>query len=177
MYYERNDVEMTRGRFRLRGDTLEIMPSYEDIAIRVEFFGEDIERIVEVDTLTGELLADRDTIDIYPAKHFVTSKEKLDLGVVEIEAELAARIAELIADGTAAQIVTLSALDDIDDAILVPGMAGAKDAELLYPYIIPAQVYGILASLDAGLTPDNPNVSGTVNRVVQGVRLHACEIA
>ena len=56
-------------------------------------------------------------------------------------------------------------------------MAGAKDAELLYPYIIPAQVYGILASLDAGLTPDNPNVSGTVNRVVQGVRLHACEIA
>ena len=85
--------------------------------------------------------------------------------------------AELIADGTAAQIVTLSALDDIDDAILVPGMAGAKDAELLYPYIIPAQVYGILASLDAGLTPDNPNVSGTVNRVVQGVRLHACEIA
>ncbi len=85
--------------------------------------------------------------------------------------------AELIADGTAAQIVTLSALDDIDDAILVPGMAEAKDAELLYPYIIPAQVYGILASLDAGLTPDNPNVSGTVNRVVQGVRLHACETA
>ena len=85
--------------------------------------------------------------------------------------------AELIADGTAAQIVTLSALDDIDDAILVPGMADAKDAELLYPYIIPAQVYGILASLDAGLTPDNPNVSGTVNRVVQGVRLHACETA
>ncbi|MEL7691141.1 SIS domain-containing protein [Citromicrobium bathyomarinum] len=85
--------------------------------------------------------------------------------------------AELIADGTAAQIVTLSALDDIDDAILVPGMADAKDAELLYPYIVPAQVYGILASLDAGLTPDNPNVSGTVNRVVQGVRLHACETA
>lgn len=85
--------------------------------------------------------------------------------------------AELIADSKAAQIVTLSAIDDIDDAILVPGMAEAKDAELLYPYIIPAQIYGFLASLDAGLTPDNPNVSGTVNRVVQGVRLHASETA
>ena len=85
--------------------------------------------------------------------------------------------AELIADDKAAQIVTLSAIDDIDDAILVPGMAEAKDAELLYPFIIPPQLYGIFASLDAGLTPDNPNVSGTVNRVVQGVRLHACETA
>ncbi|MGV2495650.1 SIS domain-containing protein [Pelagerythrobacter aerophilus] len=83
--------------------------------------------------------------------------------------------AELIADGNAARIVTLSAIDDIDDAVLVPGMADAKDPELLYPYIIPPQVYGVFASLDAGLTPDNPNVSGTVNRVVQGVRLYACE--
>jgi excinuclease ABC subunit B len=98
MQYERNDYDLARARFRVRGDTLEIMPSYEDIAIRVEFFGEDIERIVEVDTLTGELLADRDTIDIYPAKHFVTSKEKLALGVIEIEAELETRIAELIAE-------------------------------------------------------------------------------
>ncbi|QWC56126.1 SIS domain-containing protein [Erythrobacter sp. 3-20A1M] len=83
--------------------------------------------------------------------------------------------AELIADSKAAEIVTLSAIDDIEDAILVPGMADAKDPELLYPYIIAPQIYGLLASLDAGLTPDNPNVSGTVNRVVQGVRLHACE--
>ena len=98
MQYERNDYDLARARFRVRGDTLEIMPSYEDIAIRIEFFGEDVERIVEVDTLTGELLADRDTIDIYPAKHFVTSKDKLDLGVIEIEAELEGRVAELVAE-------------------------------------------------------------------------------
>ncbi|MDA1036587.1 MAG: DEAD/DEAH box helicase family protein, partial [Chloroflexi bacterium] len=95
MQYQRNDYDLARARFRVRGDTLEIMPSYEDIAIRIEFFGEDVERIVEVDTLTGEVLAVRDTIDIYPAKHFVTSKDKLEAGVIEIEAELEARVAEL----------------------------------------------------------------------------------
>ena len=98
MQYQRNDYDLARARFRVRGDTLEIMPSYEDLAIRIEFFGEDVERIVEVDTLTGEVLADRDTIDIYPAKHFVTSKDKLDAGVIEIEAELEMRVAELMGE-------------------------------------------------------------------------------
>ena len=93
MQYERNDYDLARARFRVRGDTLEIMPAYEDVAVRVEFFGDDIERIMELDTLTGEILAERDTIDIYPAKHFVTSRDKLDEGVVEIEAELEERIA------------------------------------------------------------------------------------
>ena len=71
------------------------MPSYEDVAVRIEFFGEDVERIVELDPLTGELLAERDAIDIYPAKHFVTSRERLEAAVVEIEQELDARLAAL----------------------------------------------------------------------------------
>ena len=99
MQYERNDYDLARSRFRVRGDTLEIMPAYEDIAVRVEFFGEDVERIVELDPLTGELIAERDQIDVYPAKHFVTSREKLDEGVVEIEEELEGRLADLKAEG------------------------------------------------------------------------------
>ena len=99
MQYERNDYDIARSRFRVRGDTIEIMPSYEDVAVRVEFFGEDVERIVELDPLTGELLAERDVIDIYPAKHFVTSRDKLEAAVVEIDNELEGRLAELRARG------------------------------------------------------------------------------
>ena len=92
MQYQRNDLDLARTRFRVRGDTLELLPSYEDIAVRVEFFGDDVERIVELDPLTGEILAERDSIDIYPAKHFVTPRDTLDEAVVEIENELEARI-------------------------------------------------------------------------------------
>ena len=93
MQYERNDFDLARARFRVRGDTLEILPAYEDVAVRVEFFGDDVERILEMDTLTGEILAERDSIDIYPAKHFVTSRDKLDEGVIEIEAQLQEQLA------------------------------------------------------------------------------------
>ncbi|MCH8090241.1 MAG: excinuclease ABC subunit UvrB [Chloroflexi bacterium] len=88
MQYERNDMDFTRGRFRIRGDTLEIQPAYEEIAIRIEFWGDEIERIVEVDPLTGELLGDRDWVDIYPAKHFVTSHDKLTAALEDIEVEM-----------------------------------------------------------------------------------------
>ena len=83
--YDRNDMTLVRGTFRVRGDTLEIFPAYEDIALRVEFFGDEIERIVEVDPLTGELLVERLEIDIYPAKHFVTTEDKLRDAIVDIE--------------------------------------------------------------------------------------------
>src|ERR687890_2061049 len=68
--YDRNDMTLVRGAFRVRGDTLEIFPAYEDIAVRVEFFGDEVERIVEVDPLTGELLIERLEVDVFPAKHF-----------------------------------------------------------------------------------------------------------
>ncbi|MCH7656311.1 MAG: excinuclease ABC subunit UvrB [Chloroflexi bacterium] len=92
MQYERNDYDVTRARFRVRGDTMDIMPSYDHVAVRIEFFGDEVDRIVELDPLTGELLAERDTIDIYPAKHFVTSKEHLDDALGDIESELEERI-------------------------------------------------------------------------------------
>lgn len=95
MQYERNDIDFTRGRFRIRGDTLEIQPAYEEIAVRIEFWGDEIERIVEIDPLTGELLAERDHLEIYPAKHFVTSHDNLIAAIDDIEAELAQSLTDL----------------------------------------------------------------------------------
>ncbi|MEX0761355.1 MAG: excinuclease ABC subunit UvrB [Dehalococcoidia bacterium] len=95
MYYERNDMEMTRGRFRLRGDTLEIMPAYEELAVRIQFWGDEVERIVELDPLTGEVLAEKDELDIFPGKHFVTPEDQLADALKDIEDELEARLKEL----------------------------------------------------------------------------------
>jgi excinuclease ABC subunit B len=95
IYYERNDQAFGRGRFRVRGDTLEIQPAYEELALRIEFWGDEIERIVEIDPLTGELLREIDEVSIYPAKHFITSKEKMELAIRGIQDELAVRLREL----------------------------------------------------------------------------------
>ena len=92
MQYERNDMDFTRGKFRVKGDTLEIQPAYEDLALRIQFWGDEVEKIQELDPLTGEILADRDSIEIYPAKHFVTSDEKMAAALIDIEAELAERL-------------------------------------------------------------------------------------
>ena len=94
MQYERNDMDLARGRFRVRGDTLEILPAYEEIGVRIEFWGDEVERIIQLDPLTGEVLAERDDIEIYPAKHFVTSEEKLKLALEDIEVELEESAAE-----------------------------------------------------------------------------------
>ena len=99
MYYERNDMEMIRGRFRLRGDTLEIMPAYEEIAVRIQFFGDEIERIIELDPLTGEVLAELEHIDIFPGKHFVTPEDELKEALSDIENELAQRLDVLRSEG------------------------------------------------------------------------------
>ena len=89
MQYDRNDFDLARGRFRAQGDTIEILPAYEnEVGIRIEFWGDEIDRIVQVDPLTGELLRECDEIEIYPAKHFVTSEEKLNQAIEDIETEL-----------------------------------------------------------------------------------------
>ena len=95
MQYERNDLDLARAKFRIRGDTLELVPAYEEAAVRIQFFGDEVERIVQVDPLTGEVLADLAEFSIYPANHFVTSKEKLDLAVNGIREELVVRLKEL----------------------------------------------------------------------------------
>src|SRR5438093_436649 len=97
--YERNDQAFTRGKFRVRGDTLEVYPAYEDVAVRIEFLGDEIERITELDPLTGELLAERDSVSIYPARHWVTPRDQLNEAIRHIEAELEVRGAELDTQG------------------------------------------------------------------------------
>jgi excinuclease ABC subunit B len=94
--YDRNDINFVRGKFRVRGDVVEIFPaSYTERAVRVEFFGDEIDRIVEIDTLTGEILGERSHISVYPASHFATSREKLERAIIDIEAEAEARVAWL----------------------------------------------------------------------------------
>ena len=88
MQYERNDMDLSRAKFRIRGDTLELVPAYEEAAIRFQFFGDEVERIVQVDPLTGEVLADLAEVSIYPANHFVTSKEKVEKAIEDIKVEL-----------------------------------------------------------------------------------------
>jgi excinuclease ABC subunit B len=94
--YQRNDLNFTRGTFRVRGDVIEIFPvSRGDQAVRVELFGDEIERITEIDVLTGEIIGEREHISIFPASHFVTEEQKLKLALVNIERELEERLAEL----------------------------------------------------------------------------------
>jgi excinuclease ABC subunit B len=90
--YSRNDVEISRGRFRVRGDVLEIGPAYEDRLVRIELFGEDVEAIRYVDPTSGEILQSLESINIYPAKHFVTPKDRLEEAIKAIRSELRQRL-------------------------------------------------------------------------------------
>ncbi len=90
--YSRNDIEISRGRFRVRGDVLEIGPAYEDRLVRIELFGDEVEAIRYVDPTTGEILQSLETINIYPAKHFVTPKERLKGAIQAIRSELRERL-------------------------------------------------------------------------------------
>jgi excinuclease ABC subunit B len=118
MQYERNDYDFTRGKFRIRGDTLEIQPAYQETALRIEFWGDKIERIVEVEPLTGEMLAHRHQIDIYPAKHFVTSRQKLLAAIEDIKAELKERLMELNNQGKLLEAQRLEARTNYDIEML-----------------------------------------------------------
>jgi len=98
--YERNDINFVRGKFRVRGDVIEIFPAgYNEKALRIELFGDEIERILETDALTGEILAERKHISIYPASHYVTSKENMLRAAGDIEAELEQCLAKFKAEG------------------------------------------------------------------------------
>ena len=97
--YQRNDYSLVRGTFKVRGDVLEIFPPYEGAPFRVEFFGDTVERILKVDAITGELLADLDRLAVFPASHYVASPERLERAIIGIEAELKVRLAELDSQG------------------------------------------------------------------------------
>ena len=114
MQYERNDMDLSRGKFRIKGDTLELLPAYEEVAVRVQFWGDEIERIVEIDPLTGEILSQRQDMDIYPAKHFVTSKEKLDMAIQDIRVELEETLGQLKSQGKVLESARLESRTNYD---------------------------------------------------------------
>ena len=116
--YERNDQNFVRGKFRVRGDVLEIYPSYEDLAIRIEFFGDEVERIVEIDPLTGEILGNRTRVDVYPAKHWVTTQERLNRAIIDIEEELAVRLKDLNGEGKLLEAARLRQRTNFDIEML-----------------------------------------------------------
>jgi len=99
MQYERNQYEISRGKFRLKGDTLEIYPAYEELVVRAEFFGDELERIAVIDPLTGEMASHQDYVAVYPATHYLTSPERMEKAITAIKDELKGRVAELEVQG------------------------------------------------------------------------------
>jgi len=95
IYYDRNDYDFGRGTFRVRGDTVDIYPAYRDTAFRVEFWGDEVDRLAEIDPLSGEIIAEPEEVRIFPARHFVTRREQLEEAIVRIETELEERLKEL----------------------------------------------------------------------------------
>jgi len=116
--YERNDTNFTRGRFRVRGDVLELFPAYEDVAVRIEFFGDEIERMTEIDPLTGEVLGKRQRLDIYPAKHWVTTQQRLNHAIELIEDELQMRLQILEDEGKLLEAARLKQRTNFDIEML-----------------------------------------------------------
>ena len=99
MQYGRNDMNLIRGTFRVRGDSLTVFPAYEDLAIRIDFFGDEVERIVTLDPLTGEILGEAEQTAIYPAKHFVTSEDHMEIAIQSIQEELDEQLAKFRREG------------------------------------------------------------------------------
>ena len=116
--YERNDTNFIRGRFRVRGDVLELFPAYEDVAVRIEFFGDEIERMTEIDPLTGEVLGKRQRLDIYPAKHWVTTQLRLNHAIELIEDELQVRLQVLEDEGKLLEAARLKQRTNFDIEML-----------------------------------------------------------
>ena len=98
MQYERNDINLVRGKFRVRGDTLEIHPAYEEFVVRIELFGDDVERIAKVDPVTGERLEELEEVTVFPASHYVTDGNTIQRAISDIEAELQQQLAAFESD-------------------------------------------------------------------------------
>jgi excinuclease ABC subunit B len=129
IHYGRNDVAFEQGTFRVRGDCVEIFPAYAEQAIRVEFWGDEVERISKINPLTGETIAQIDQCAVYPAKHFVTERPKIERAVAAIRAELAERLAELKAAGKLleAQRLESRTMFDIEMLLEVGTCAGIEN--------------------------------------------------
>jgi excinuclease ABC subunit B len=129
MQYVRNDLSFTRGTFRVRGDTIEIIPVYEELAVRIEMFGDEIERLMTLHPLTGEVISEDDELYVFPATHYVAGPERMARAIAGIEAELAERLAELEQQGKMleAQRLRMRTTYDIEMMRQVGSCAGIEN--------------------------------------------------
>jgi excinuclease ABC subunit B len=129
MQYTRNDLSFTRGTFRVRGDTIEVIPQYEELAVRIEMFGDEIERLMTLHPLTGEVVSEDDELYIFPASHYVAGAERMERAIAGIEAELAERLAELERSGKLleAQRLRMRTTYDIEMMRQVGSCAGIEN--------------------------------------------------
>src|SRR6266699_4108420 len=129
MQYSRNDLAFTRGTFRVRGDTIEIIPVYEELAVRIEMFGDEIERLMTLHPLTGEVISEDDELSVFPATHYVAGPERMARAIAGIEAELAERLAELEQQGKLleAQRLRMRTAYDIEMMRQVGSCAGIEN--------------------------------------------------
>jgi excinuclease ABC subunit B len=129
MQYSRNDLAFTRGTFRVRGDTIEIIPQYEELAVRIEMFGDEIERLMTLHPLTGEVISEDEELYIFPASHYVAGAERMERAIAGIEAELAERLAELERTGKLleAQRLRMRTTYDIEMMRQVGSCAGIEN--------------------------------------------------
>ena len=129
MQYTRNDLAFTRGTFRVRGDTIEVIPQYEELAVRIEMFGDEIERLMTLHPLTGEVISEDEELYIFPASHYVAGAERMERAIAGIEAELAERLAELERNGKLleAQRLRMRTTYDIEMMRQVGSCAGIEN--------------------------------------------------
>jgi excinuclease ABC subunit B len=129
MQYTRNDIAFTRGTFRVRGDTIEIIPQYEELAVRIEMFGDEIERLSTLHPLTGEVISEDEELYVFPATHYVAGEERMERAIAGIEAELAERLAELERQGKLleAQRLRMRTTYDIEMMRQVGSCAGIEN--------------------------------------------------
>jgi excinuclease ABC subunit B len=129
MQYTRNDLAFTRGTFRVRGDTIEVIPVYEELAVRIEMFGDEIERLMTLHPLTGEVISEDEELYIFPASHYVAGAERMERAIAGIEAELAERLAELERNGKLleAQRLRMRTTYDIEMMRQVGSCAGIEN--------------------------------------------------
>ena len=149
--YARNDLAGTRGTFRVRGDTLEVFPVYQELAVRVEFFGDEIERVMTLHPLTGEVLSEEDEVYIGAATHYVTAPERMERAITSIEAELEERLAELERGGQLleAQRLRMRTTYDIEMMRQIGTCSGIEN----YSRHTDGREAGYGAALPAGLLP------------------------
>src|SRR5256884_8782206 len=128
MQYTRNDLAFTRGTFRVRGDTIEIIPVYEELAVRIEMFGDEVERLMTLHPLTGEVISEDDELSVFPATHYVAGPERMARAIAGIEAELAERLAELEQQGKLLEAPRLRMRANYAIGMMRPGGSRARAA-------------------------------------------------